>query len=106
MPWAMALSGSVKMCVPCSVGIKGDDAACPLQSRVMAIIYMEFKRGMKRETVRTQDSSVTWLILTAGCCIAQASLTFQFPPHTRNAAFTVVIGPIIALMKEQVGSFA
>ncbi|GFH09887.1 uncharacterized protein HaLaN_05112, partial [Haematococcus lacustris] len=29
------------------------------------------------------------------------SLTFQFPPHMRDPAFTVVISPLLALMKDQ-----
>ncbi|MEW5301248.1 MAG: hypothetical protein WDW38_009457 [Sanguina aurantia] len=47
-------------------------------------------------TLQAQDSIV---VLPTG---AGKSLTFQFPPFVREFAFTVVICPLIALLKEQV----
>lgn len=49
-----------------------------------------------RQNVR----NMLWAVFT--CAGAGKSLTFQFPPFTREHAFTVVVCPLIALLKEQV----
>ncbi len=45
--------------------------------------------------------------LTCKACAPHAgkSLTFQFPPHAApKPCFTVVVGPLIALMRDQVSA--
>lgn len=52
---------------------------------------------MRSTALKAQQHSV-WLPPSN----AGKSLTFQFPPYARSRCFTVVVGPLLALMKDQV----
>lgn len=90
----------------------GDGAAAPpayTQEGLEALLLEHFALGAFRASqldaiLATLEGHDSLVILPTG---AGKSLTFQFPPFARSKpSFTVVISPLIALAKDQVGGGA
>lgn len=71
--------------------------------RMLAVLKEHFQLpGFRNNQLQAINATLqgvdSIVILPTG---AGKSLTFQFPPHMRDPAFTVVISPLLALMKDQ-----